>query len=76
MSKRGGYFILELLVVVSILCLLASMSIANLGFFKRFSLKTEFDILCSTFDYLQRASIADNSEYCLIFDRQKNCYSF
>ena len=76
MPKKYGYFIIELLVIISILCLFATMSISNFGFLTRFKLRSEFDLLCSTFDYLKKSSIADNKEYCLTFDREKNCYNF
>lgn len=76
LMNKKAFTLIELMVVVCLCALLAGLAMVHLSFLDRTIARTEIDKLVNVCVYLQQLAIATNSEKYLIFDIQKNEYSF
>jgi prepilin-type N-terminal cleavage/methylation domain-containing protein len=71
---KKGFTLIEMMVVICLCALLATLGIMQLSFLDSTIVHAEVDKLVSVCSYLRQKSIATNTEYVLTFDTQKNEY--
>lgn len=74
MNNKYGFTLIETMVVVCLFALLATLGIMQLSFLDATVVHAEVDKLVAVCSYLRQKAIANNSEYVLKFDTQKNEY--
>ena len=72
--KKRGFTLIELMIVLSLFAILATLSITQLSFLDSTIVHTQLDELAALCYYLQQKAICSNQELVLAFDIQKNEY--
>lgn len=75
MRKRPAFTLVELLVVVALIAILASLALHQFSFFSRY-VRTELDLLYQTCLYMQRHALVTRQKQTLILDIESNSYRF
>jgi prepilin-type N-terminal cleavage/methylation domain-containing protein len=74
MNNEHGFTFIEMMVVVGLFALIATLGIVQLSFLDETIARTEIDKLATTCSFMQQRAIATNSEQVLTCDIQKNEY--
>lgn len=75
MKVSEGYFLIEILIVLAIISLLASIAIPSLNFLDRQLISSDLEKLNLAFYYMQQSAIASNRNLYLKFEDLKS-YSY
>jgi len=70
-----GFSLIEILVVIALIMLVASMASVNTHYLHKTVVHTELDLLYNTCCYLQRMAMATNQKQELSFDAARQWYS-
>jgi prepilin-type N-terminal cleavage/methylation domain-containing protein len=75
MKYKKGFSLIELMVVVSLVLILASITIANFSYFQRNIIHLEINKLYAACMYAQRCAMVTNKPQKLKFDRVRRLYT-
>ena len=71
-----GFSLIEMMIVIALIMLIASMAMINTHYLNKTVVHTEIDLLYNTCCYLQHMAMATNQEQELRFDIEKQSYNF
>jgi prepilin-type N-terminal cleavage/methylation domain-containing protein len=74
MNIKSGFTLIEVMVVLALFLLIATLGMMQLSFLDNTIVHTEIDKLAMTCSYLQQKAIARNSDQILVCDTEKNKY--
>ena len=75
-KKNEGFTLIEVMVVLCLFALIATLGMIQLSFLDDAIAHAEVDKLASVSTYLQQKALATNNDQLLVFDREKNKYRF
>lgn len=76
MCSKNGFTLIEIMVVLCLFALIATLGMIQLSFLDNTIAHAEIDKLASACSYMQQKAMATNQEQLLVFDVQKNQYRF
>lgn len=74
MRNKAGFSLVEVLVVISLLMIIAQLSMVSIAAFKGLVVASELNKLYATAHYLQRLATSTQKKQILHFDAKNNCY--
>lgn len=72
----SGFSLIELMITIALCALVVTLTVVNVSFLHRGTVRSEVDKLYAACMYLQQCALSGNQEYILELDEQKNEYSF
>jgi competence protein ComGC len=75
-NNKKAFSLIELFIVFTLIFLTLSISIPNIGFFEKQTLKRETQKLFSVLEFLRKKAIATNKNQSLILDIEQNKYTY
>jgi prepilin-type N-terminal cleavage/methylation domain-containing protein len=73
-DNKSGFTLIELVIVVALVALLATLGMMQLSFLDETITHAQVDKLAAVCSYVQHKAIASNSEHIILCDEQKNEY--
>lgn len=74
--NRGGFSIIELMVTISLCALMVTLTLVNVSFLDRGTVRSEIDKLYSVCMYVQQCALTSSKELEIVFDTTENSYTF
>ena len=74
MYKKKGFTLIELMVVICLCALIATLGVMQLSFLDSTIVHADIQKLVAVCSYLRQKAITTNAEYVLVFDTEKNEY--